>query len=333
LYRLHKAYLIGQSGTTDEAIIAYEDALKLEPTWETGWINLGLLEEERGNPEIALTHLEEAYRINGRSVAAWFNWGRIAETYNLAPNDAILYAYQQTIQLQSLTWLPLSEYWNATPIRQQAVALFLDGQSVEVQYRVYAVNDLSNLSGLVSTNPQTAAEWWVVGEYALTVENDTQKAYEAFSQAIELAPNRGDYYVARARTNIENDSAQAEHDAKVGLLLGTSYEYPNSVLAFFADNEETARDLRATALPLRINLPEFASVLYGRPSVWDILPAGYPPGFGGQIIQPWFDVAFVYLQLGETEKAKNAFVFILSQAPYNSIAREQLELLSSGSDL
>jgi putative inorganic carbon (hco3(-)) transporter len=283
LYYLQEAYLIGLSGTIDEAINAYEAALALEPTWETGWVNLALLEEEQGHPEIALNHLEQAYRINGRSIEAWFNWGRIAETYALGTEEAIVRAYRQTIHLQSVTMLlPLSEYWDATPLRQQAVTQFLEGQSIEIQYRVLTVHDPSRLAELIPATPQTAAEWWVVGEYALSIENDAQTAYAAFSQAIELASYQGDYYVARARSIIESNPEQAEHDARVALVLGTRYEHPKIVLASLTDNEQVAHELHEAALPpLRITLSEFTAVLFNRPSVFDLMPAGYAPGQGG----------------------------------------------------
>jgi hypothetical protein len=87
--------------------------------------------------------------------------------------------------------------------------------------------------------------------------------------------------------------------------------------------------LLANALPLRINRPEFAAVLYNRPAVFDILPSGYPPGHGGNTIQPWLDVAFSYLNAGEIERARTAFTFILSQAPYNSVVEQQLQQLNN----
>jgi putative inorganic carbon (HCO3(-)) transporter len=328
LYVLHEAYILGQTDRTDDAIAAYEVATTLEPTWEEGWINLALLEEQRGNPEVALGYLERAYQINGMSIAAWFNWGRIAETYELAADETIIEAYRQTIELQSLIWLPLSEYWTMTPLRQQAVETWLQDQNIEIQYRVATVHQPSQLAEFVLDNPQTAAEWWVVGEHTLTVDNDSQAAYAAFSEAITLAPNVGDYYVARARAGLEIDAAQAEHDALTGQLLGTRYEYPNVVRARLTDDQNESLSLLANALPLRINRPEFAAVLYNRPAVFDILPSGYPPGHSGTTLQPWLDVAFSYLEAGEIDRARTAFTFILSQAPYNSVVEEQLQQLN-----
>lgn len=328
LYVLQEAYILGQSDHIDEAIEVYDVATRLEPTWEEGWINLALLEEQRGNAEIALGYLERAYQINSLSIAAWFNWGRIAETYDLAADASIIEAYQHTIVLQSLIWLPLSEYWTMTPLRQQAVDAYLQDQNIEIQYRVATAHHPSELAELVPDDPQIAAEWWVVGEHALTVEHNPHAAYDAFSEAIALAPDWGDYFVARARADLEFDAAQAEHDALTGQVLGTHYEYPNVVRARLIDDENAARDLLANALPLRINRPEFAAVLYNRPSVFDILPSGYPPGFGGSTIQPWLDVAFAYLNAGEIDRARTAFTFILSQAPYNSVAQAQLQQLN-----
>jgi O-antigen ligase/tetratricopeptide (TPR) repeat protein len=328
LYVLHEAHILGQTDRVDEAIAAYEVATRLEPTWEEGWINLALLEERQGNPEIALGYLERAYQINGMSIAAWFNWGRVAETYELAPDEAIIEAYRRTVELQSLIWLPLSEYWTMTPLRQQAVDSWLQDQNIEIEYRVATVHHPLQLAELVPENPQTAAEWWVVGAHALTVDNDPQTAYQAFSEAIALAPSWGDYYVARARAGLDLDAVQAEHDALTGQLFGTRYEYPNVIRAQLTADETIALDLRANALPLRINRPEFAAVLYNRPAVFDILPSGYPPGHGGTTIQPWLDVAFSYLEAGEIDRARTAFTFISSQAPYNSVVEEQLQQLN-----
>jgi hypothetical protein len=123
-----------------------------------------------GNPELALSYLERAYTINGLSVAAWFNWGRVAETGALAADRLLA---KPTITPSY--WIHQFGYpyrildddrYTSKPL------VFRATQNIEVQYRVASVHSLSYLSELVPKSPLTAAEWWVVGEYALTVNHD-----------------------------------------------------------------------------------------------------------------------------------------------------------------
>ena len=52
LYTLQIAYLTGAQSTDNAAAIAaYQQALDLEPTWDTGWINLAALLEREGETQ------------------------------------------------------------------------------------------------------------------------------------------------------------------------------------------------------------------------------------------------------------------------------------------
>lgn len=55
---------------TENAIRTYQQALALEPTWDTGWINLAVLQLRRGNNEIALDYLDKARQINSHNFDA-----------------------------------------------------------------------------------------------------------------------------------------------------------------------------------------------------------------------------------------------------------------------
>jgi tetratricopeptide (TPR) repeat protein len=300
----------------------------LEPTWKTGWVNLALLEEQNGHPEKALEFLEHALTLDTRDVTVWFNWGRIAENYGLASDMDIVDAYYSAIRYQG-SFLPLSDFWQGTQLRQQAVERYLQQQPIDIQYRILEVHHPERLPDLVPQNPRIAAEWWVVGEYAFAKENDMDTAVDAFTQAIELSPGSGDYYVSRARTYARFDVVKARRDVITGLLLGSRFESPHAVLALLEQDEDVIRNLKINAVPMRStrDIQEFAAVLYGRPAVFDILPSGYPPGVGGRVIQPWLDIANVYLEAGRLEAARNSYAFILSQAPYNEEARERLNQL------
>jgi putative inorganic carbon (hco3(-)) transporter len=255
LYDLQIAYLTGAQTETPEhvnaGVEAYREALMLEPTWDVGWMNLGALLLRQGDSEGALQAFTEAQRINPLTVAP-LNRAKVAEEYALLPRTPIVTAYIQAIgnNLFNYRRLPLSDFWTATPLREAAVEQYVQTASLEAAYRILAVHDPVNAHELVPSSPQTGEEWWVVGEYALSVENNPPKAVDAFTEAIERDYNNGDYYLSRAKALQIADPVRANRDADFAVLLGTYYEL------------ETAP-----------NLQEFAAVLYGgRMSIFELFP-------------------------------------------------------------
>jgi tetratricopeptide (TPR) repeat protein len=269
LYRLQIAYLNGQSADVQTASESYRRAVELEPTWDTGWINLAALELRQGNTQAALDDFSQARKINTHNAAA-LQWAMLAESEQAAPETEIINAYLDAIR--SDTKLPTSEFWWKTAAREAAVEAFLSDATLDIQYRVLAAHDPERAVQLVPDNPQTAAEWWVVGEHALRVEQDAAKAAQAFGEAIQRARSNGDYYVSRAWATYQSDPTAAKRDLDIATLLGTSTEYPNLVRAEMATTPEEAARLRANAIPGRVVLQEFAGVLYGRPALFDVFP-------------------------------------------------------------
>jgi tetratricopeptide (TPR) repeat protein len=319
LYALQVDYLTG-----DRA--AYQDAVSREPTWDTGWLNLGVLALRAGDNQAALDAFDRARQINHSNPAAQIAWARLAETMNAAAQAEIVEAYYQA--MRNSDSLPLAEFWRETTIRRQAVDRYLDDLTVDLQYRVLVVQDSARAEALMPQNPSTAAEWWVVGEHALTVQNDASAAVHAFSEAIQRARTTGDYYASRARAEMELDRPSALRDLKIAQLLGTYAEYPTTLLAPFSGRPEVVRELRANALPTRFAGQEFAAVLYGgRPSAFQLLPEVRPVGPGRQAMQPWYDIAADYLNAGQLDRAVNVYRAILEYAPDEREAREQLRKL------
>jgi putative inorganic carbon (HCO3(-)) transporter len=279
LYSLHEAYLLG-IGDDPSAMVAFETATTLEPTWDVGWVYLAKLAEKSGDTANAFRYIDRAIHLNGQT-ELWVQWARLAEQTDSAPDERIVQAYSDGIwRAFDKQWvLPLAPFWTQTPLRQQAIEQFAQVVGIDWQYRLWTAHNPTRLSALVSDNPQTAREWWVLGEYALTQENNATKAQEAFTQAIALNDNLyknelGDYYASRARAFIaQNNIAQAQNDLQQAQLLGTWFEYPNAIQAQFAPPNE-AETLRQNAYPSR-NIPqEFTAVMFGnRPSIFDIPPA------------------------------------------------------------
>lgn len=308
---------------------AYEQALTIEPTWDTGWINLAALAEAQGDLDQAIQALERAYAINPLT-SAGLHLGRIYEQMGGADDDRILQYYHQamTLTLSSDGRLPLSTFWSATPLRRQALAQFAARIPLDLQYRIWQVHDPERSAALVPQTPVTAADFWVHGQHTYAVLNDPIQAAADFTAAITRAPRRGDYYAARARVTWMDDPAGAQRDLDLAELLGTRDEYPNSIRALVAEWDgriDEAERLRAAALPGRSVPQEFAAVLYGgRFAGFDLPPEMRFPGPGRAALQPWYILAENALAAGERERAIIILEAVLDYAPDESEARQRL---------
>lgn len=333
LYDLQIAYITGLQAAndpakTEAAIAGYQTALALEPTWDLGWMNLAALELRRDNQLAGMVALTEAQRINPLTVAP-LNRAKLAEAEDLLPRTPIITAYSVAIMNEvTRNRLPLAAFWVATPLREAALDQYLQTADLEIQYRVQAVHHPEKLVALLPAEPHTAQEWWVTGEYALTVENNVSAAVEAFTQAIQMDRTNGDYYASRARANLTLDPASASRDLDYAALLGTKYEYPNAIRAEQASTSEERLDWWAKALP-PVNIgQEFAAVLYGgRVSGFDLLPELRPPGPGNTAMQPWYWVAEQFEGEGRYEAAIRAYQVILNYAPDEIEAQTRLDQL------
>ena len=333
LYTLETAYQTGLNGDPAQAIAEYQHALELEPTWDTGWINLAALFERRGAEDDAaqaLDALQKAINIDNRNGAPLL-WARLAEETQAAPDEAIVAAFQRYLITLDFGMLPLSTFWTATDLRKQALDAYANKVNVEFRYRIAAALEPGSVAALVPANPVSAADWWVVGEYALTVEQDAAKANDAFTQALALHAldsYLGDYYTSRARARLTIDAEGALRDLKLADLLGTLNESPNAVRAKLATAPEAARRWLAAAVVPRVIDQNFEGVIFaGRVAGFDMLPEMRLPGPGRPVLQPWYDLAASYEADGMTEQASNVYHAIVERAPEESDARDQLARL------
>lgn len=327
LYQLQIAYLTDADANLEQAVAAYQHALELEPTWDTGWINLAALYLRQNDPTQALDALQRAIDIDHRN-SARFLWARTAEQTSAASPEVIKEAYLLALRSGALEPLPLSLFWTETELRRQALEDYLAETSVEVQYRVLRVVDSSRIAALVPPSPTTPEDWWVVGEHELTVNNDTDAAYNAFTQAITLDPSRGDYYASRARARF------SPHDVNMAELLPTTYyESPNAIRARSVTSPTEQMRLLASAVPPRVIMQNFEGVQFaGRVASFSPLPEMRVPGPGHSVMQPWYDLAELYLSEHNVDAALNVYHAILDRASDETLAREQIAMLTEGQD-
>lgn len=330
LYQLQIAYLVGQGDDLAAAREAYESAVKLEPTWETGWLNLALLRERVGDVQGALDALTTTMNIRIESLGA-LNWARVADDHAAASEEQIIAHYQLAMTLR---YLPLSDFWTATELRRQALNDFMrkDNLPLNWRYRIAALRDIDYAVTLVPESPVSAEEWWVTGEYALNLQSDEQRAVEAFSEAIRLDRANGDYYVARARAELISDPVSARRDLDIADMLYTFYEYPAAVRLALADSSEESLRLRIAAVPPRVIDQNFEGVLFqGRVASFDVFPELRNPGYGSDTLQPWYDLASEFELQGQLDAATNVYRAILDVAPADQYAADALAHLLPGS--
>lgn len=325
LYHLQIAYLSGRADLPTAAD-AYEQALDLEPTWDTGWVNLAALRERSGDFDGALEALWQAREINSLTIVP-LHIARLAEVTGSETEERITALYRRGILIGSFQALPLAAFWQETPLRQQSLDQFIESQPLDIQYRILAVHDPQRAATLIPQTPQTAEEWWVLGEYTLTILQDAPNAHSAFSKAIEGAPQNGDYYASRARAALITDPEAAQLDLNRAQLFGTRYESINAIRASLETDPGKRRNLQAAALPARAVSQEFAGVLFGRPSPFDLLPEMRVPGPGRTILAPWYNLADEFLQEDDAEQAARILKAILEYAPDEQEARARLDSL------
>lgn len=322
LYDLQIAYLTAAAaaarGDHEAALAAYQTALEREPTWEAGWLNLAGHAERAGAIDVALAALERAIALNHANGAA-IHWARLAEAYAAAPADTLLERYRLGMARAGILD---SAFWSATPLRQTALAAYVNDEAIPLiaRWQAAAAHGLP-LDSLIAGPPATAADWWVRGERALAIDGSPAEAFEAFSAAIRLSRSDGDLYAARARARLPlGDLDGAARDLDLAELLGTRYERPGVVRVALAEHRgaplpEIAR-LRAEALPPRVINQNFEGVLYqGRVASFDVLPSMRPPGPGRAALGPWYDLAAARQAAGDTAGAEIVLRAIADYAP------------------
>lgn len=328
LYALHLVQLEAeQAESRAEAAVLYERALSFEPTWDTGWMTLAAYREQAGDTNGALAALDTARQINPLTAAS-LQWARLAEAVSGADQAEIVDAYHLYLRTTEPFSLPLSDFWQATPLRTEALERYIPLLPLDRRYRVLRVIDAERAADAVPSEPATAAEWWVVGEDALQ-NGENAAALTAFDRAIQLQRTNGDYYVSRAKAKMAlSDFTGAERDLDLAQLLGTLDEYPNAVRAALTDDPAMREQLLAGALPPRSVPQEFAGVLYGRPASFDLPVTMRPPGPGHQVMLPWYEIAESSLAQGDVERAQRVYQAIIEYAPDEAEAADRLAELS-----
>ncbi len=276
LYELHYAYLLDLTDDPQTAQ-AYEAALRREPTWDIGWANLGAYYEAQGQMERALAALAQAVNINHNSPAL-AHYARLAEKTQALPDDEILALYTRSMNEGYRVYgvLPLSSFWQETPLRRRALEEWASDKPLDWQYRIWQAHDPQRLASLVPAQPTTADDWWVVGQHSLAQASDPGRAAEAFQRAADLSQSWGQKGASLASLALAQAAAGAPAEVAEATLRRAQFYQPQFTSIADVRRQITGEEPPPDPFAALRRTPEsdlFASIVFMRPSLFDWNPA------------------------------------------------------------
>lgn len=323
LYHLQRVYLLGQDDTLPivDRVAAYREAVQREPTWDTGWLNLAAVHLQSGDLTSASGGFATARDLNYANVGA-FNWARTAELAEVADGDEIARNYRIALA----NTLPFAPFWWETDTRRRVAEDVIAANDIDGQYRALIDNDPARAVALVSPNPQTAGEWWVVGEDAYRAE-DFARAAHAFAQAARLRRSV-DTYASFARALATTDAARAQHYLNAAVFLSASdpYHYENltSITAMLAPDDETRVALLSRSVGTRVISQNFEGVLFlGRGASFLPAPELQLDNVNRVQLAPVYELAALYESGGDIAGAIAAYDYILARLPDDEQAQAE----------
>jgi O-antigen ligase/tetratricopeptide (TPR) repeat protein len=345
LYRLQEATILGRLADQDpayldEAITAYEDALRRSPAWDVGWHNLGALYAQAGYYQEAIQAARTAIAWNSLPSGYYLKLGEYQEA--LGRLDEARAAYEDALERQPS--LASSGFWSdpAYPDR----AAFLD----------QAVNDLK---------PSTA--------FGIAVYRGDSGAAARIAQAVPPVPGStmesevdalwsGDpsgpacvrcYFVAMETGNpavrryllvgerllsVEgySDSLTAEQAARAALFLDEAgvgwgwYELARVEELRHADPDVVDRMLEsAVAFPPDYRMA-YPRAVYGMVGSLTVLPQAQTAPVARIVYEPWLILADRCVATGRLKDARTIYDVILAHDPYLWDVRAKRDALPGG---
>jgi tetratricopeptide (TPR) repeat protein len=182
----NKGIALNSQGQYDEAITAYDEAIRLDPNYAVAWNNKGTALSNQGNYDEAIQAFDEAIMLDLNYAVAWNNKGTVL-CKQVKCDEAIPYL-EEAIRLDPN--LADAYFWSL-----KAGALYKQGKYNEA---------ITAYDEAIRLDPNRALVWNNKGT-ALSELGKYDEAIEAYDEAIRLDPNLA---IARnSRGNILNAQA------------------------------------------------------------------------------------------------------------------------------
>jgi Tfp pilus assembly protein PilF len=230
LYDLQRAYVLGYLAhdAPDEylqpAIEQYRAIQASDPSFYVGQINLAALYAQAGDLPNAQATLQAALPIRSDLALVRLQLGRVAEAQG--QEDEALRWYQAALEPAS-PWVG-SEFWQSTPLRQQAWAANYAALDAATQV-LWAVDQNREAEAAEAVKrigtPQTHFQHNALAYYAAW-QGDFLSAVQWYEASLETVPMQP-WTAAQLATAYYGlgDLEQAEHQARLALFL-TQYADP-----------------------------------------------------------------------------------------------------------
>jgi tetratricopeptide (TPR) repeat protein len=163
----NKGFALSSLGKYDEAIKAYDEAIRLDPNLDGAWYNKGLAIYYQGKYADAIKCYDEAIRLNPNYADAWNNKG--GALYNQDKYDEAIKCYDEAIRLNP----NCADAWN-----NKGLALYYQGKYADA---------IKCYDEAIRLNPNYADAWYNKGS-ALYNQGKYDEAIKAYDGAIRFDP-------------------------------------------------------------------------------------------------------------------------------------------------
>jgi tetratricopeptide (TPR) repeat protein len=196
-------YKADDAGNYEQAIVAYQTAIRLKPDHTEAWYNLGIAYDSLGQYDKAISAFQEAIRLKPDYAKAWYNLGT-AYGSRLGQYDKAISANQEAIRLKpddakawynlGIAYDRLGQYDKAISANQEAIRLKPDyaeaWDNLGVAYDRLGQRDkaISANQEAIRLKPDYAKAWYNLG-VAYDDLGKHDKAISAYREAIRLKPD------------------------------------------------------------------------------------------------------------------------------------------------
>jgi tetratricopeptide (TPR) repeat protein len=191
----NKGKTLYRLGEYDEAIKAFDEAIRLDPNYAKAWNNKGIVLKNQGKYDEAIKAFDEAIRLDPTIAATWNNKG---STYVRQGkyNEAIK-AYDESIRLDPED----ADVWKdkGNLLYSMAESPHKYGEPTELYKKA-----LECYNKTLKANPLDAEAWTVKG-FILDDLNLSDEATTSYRTAIGIDPVNSEIYWANRGINLRND--------------------------------------------------------------------------------------------------------------------------------